>query len=195
MRFLNVGGCNKQIAVPAHFDGWEHQLLDIVAGPDVDVVCDAREIKERLAEKGYDAIYCSHNLEHFHRHDIPKVLQGFHYALEDDGFLHVRVPDMGAVFKAMAEGTAIDAPLYQSAVGPISALDMIYGHGGMIKESGQDFMSHKMGFTAELLVNTLYTYGFKKIYIGAGNMELTAFAFKEKPTDYHIELLNLKEHP
>lgn len=192
MRVLNVGGCSKHIAIPAHFDGWEHQLLDIVPGPDVDVVCDACEIKERLAEKGYDAVYCSHNLEHYYRHDIPKVLAGFLYALEDDGFLQVRVPDMGAVFKALADGRAIDEPLYQSDAGPITALDMIYGLGWQIEQSGCDFMCHKAGFTADLLGNTLFAAGFNQVFIGANGLELNAFAFKTKPTAYQVETLKLK---
>jgi len=34
---LNVGGGTKAIAIPAHFDGWRHDLLDIdpTGNPDV----------------------------------------------------------------------------------------------------------------------------------------------------------------
>ena len=43
-QFLNVGGGDKAIPVPPHFDGWTHHLLDIFERPGVDVVCDARRL-------------------------------------------------------------------------------------------------------------------------------------------------------
>ena len=85
-RVLNVGGGNKKIPIPEHYAGWEHLLLDIDPRGEPDIVCDARELRS-LGESRFDAIYCSHNLEHYYRHDVLKVLAGMHHVLRDDGFV------------------------------------------------------------------------------------------------------------
>ena len=63
-RVLNVGGASKAIPIPQHYAGWEHVLLDVDPNQEPDIVCDARELVE-LPAGGFDAIYCSHNLEHY----------------------------------------------------------------------------------------------------------------------------------
>ena len=52
-RVLNVGGHSKSIAIPPHFAGWEHLLLDIDASVHPDVLCDARELAT-LAPQQFD---------------------------------------------------------------------------------------------------------------------------------------------
>lgn len=94
--FLNVGGASKQHAVPAHYAAWQHVLLDIAAGPGVDVVMDARKLST-LPPGQYDAVYNSHNLEHYYQHEVPKVLEGFAHILKPDGFVEIHVPNMHGV--------------------------------------------------------------------------------------------------
>ena len=94
-RVLNVGGGSKEIPIPEHYEGWEHVLLDIDAARKPDVVCDARELS-KLPAGLYDAVYCSHNLEHYWRHDVPRVLKGFAHVLGAHGFAEVAVPDVKA---------------------------------------------------------------------------------------------------
>src|SRR4051812_19058162 len=96
--FLNVGGGNKNIPLPAYYEGWEHVLLDIDPKGKPDVVCDARQLSQ-LPTSQYDAIYCSHNLEHYYHHDVAKVLAGFLHVMKDNAFAHIRVPDMGELMK------------------------------------------------------------------------------------------------
>ena len=43
-KVLNVGGNNKSIALPPHYAGFEHLLLDIDPAGSPDIVCDAREL-------------------------------------------------------------------------------------------------------------------------------------------------------
>src|SRR6516164_8820387 len=90
---LNVGGGSKNIPIPAYFDGWEHILLDIDPAGNPDIVCDARELLS-LAPLQFDAVYCSHNLEHYYKHETAAVLRGFLHILKMDGFAEIRVPDM-----------------------------------------------------------------------------------------------------
>jgi hypothetical protein len=66
-RVLNVGGNSKSIPLPPHFSGYKHVLLDIDPKSSADIVCDARRLSE-LEKEEFDAVYCSHNLEHYYRH-------------------------------------------------------------------------------------------------------------------------------
>jgi SAM-dependent methyltransferase len=164
-RVLNVGGGSKSIAIPSHYDGWEHLLLDVDPRGKPDIVCDARNLMSLPASQ-FDAVYCSHNLEHYYRHDAMKVLDGFRHVLKSDGFAEIRVPDLQAVIaRVTASGMDLGDVLYQSLAGPITVLDVIYGLGREIESSGQDFYAHKSGFTPKLLRETLERAGFVAVYV------------------------------
>lgn len=180
-KVLNVGGNNKSIALPPHYAGFEHLLLDIDPAGSPDVVCDARELKSLQAGQ-FDAVYCAHNLEHYYRHDVPRVLAGFMHVLKDSGFAHIRVPDIHDLMKSTIErGLDIEDVLYESEAGPIMVLDVLYGHGEQIARSGQDFFAHKTGFTNKSLLAALHAAGFSKVFSRTGMMEIDALAFKGKP--------------
>lgn len=190
-RFLNVGGNNKAIATQPFFEGWEHHLLDIDPKGKPDLLCDARELTT-LPGATYDAVYCSHNLEHYYAHDVPRVLAGFHHVLKPDGFAHIRVPDLPAVFEALRQRNVdVDEPLYDSSAGPMSALDVIYGWRKQIAASGVDFYAHKTGFSRKSLITTLQRAGFAHVFVGQGFLEVSALAFKQPPIDEYKKLLGL----
>jgi SAM-dependent methyltransferase len=190
-KVLNVGGNNKNIAIPPHFAGFEHLLLDIDPRSAPDVLCDARELSS-LAGAQFDAVYCSHNLEHYYRHDVRRVLAGFVHVLKPDGFAQVLVPDLHAVMKAtMERGLDVEDVLYQSPAGPINVLDVLYGYGVEIERSGQDFYAHKTGFTQKSLVRAMQQAGFGPVYSGVGDLEVNALAFKAMPDDATRKLLGL----
>ena len=190
-KVLNVGGNSKDIQIPSQYSGWKHVLLDIDPRGNPDIVCDARKLMS-MSKNEYDAIYCSHNLEHYYRYDVRKVLSGFLHVLREDGLAHVRVPDIDALMKiVVAKKMDIDDFLYQSPAGPITVRDVIYGYGVEIEKSGNDFFSHKTGFSPKSLTKLLNECGFPIIYVNLGNIEIEAFAFKEKPTDNIKNLFNL----
>lgn len=194
-RLLNVGGNSKNIAMPAMYEGWEHVLLDIDPAGKPDIVCDARQLSQ-LRGSEYDAVYCSHNLEHYHRHDAVKVLAGFRHVLRQDGFVHIRVPDIGELIRIVAQRNLdIDDFLYQSPAGPIKVRDVFYGYGAEIERSGNDFYAHKTGFTEKSLVALLRHCGFSYVFSKAGNLEIGAIAFKDRPTEYARTLLKLPPTP
>ena len=144
-KVLNVGGNSKDIALPDIYNGWTQVWLDIDPAVNPDVLCDARELLS-LTGNTYDAIYCSHNLEHYYRHDVKKVLAGFYHVLKKDGFVHIRVPDMAAVMRTFVENDMdINDVLYESPAGPITIQDVMYGWGKEIERSGNDFFAHKTG--------------------------------------------------
>ena len=181
-KVLNVGGNSKTTRMPAHFDGWQQLYLDIDPRWKPDVLCDARLLSSQPAQQ-FDAIFCSHNLEHYYAHDGLKVLDGFLHVLIDTGFAEVVVPDIRATMTAMLENSLdIEDPLYQSPAGPISAHDVIYGYGPEIEKSGQDFMAHKTGFTQKSLLATLTRAGFPFVFSQLRTFEVRALAFKVAPT-------------
>lgn len=188
-KVLNVGGNDKAIPIPPCFDGWQHDLLDIDPQGNPDVLCDARELW-RLPPRQYDAIYCSHNLEHYHRHEVINVLKGFKIVLKKDGFIFVRVPDIDAVMRRVIEqGLDIDDVLYDAACGPILVRDVIYGYHVKIERSGNDFFAHKTGFTEKSLLNVLRDNGFISISTWCGNLEVAALAFLTQPEKIRSDAL------
>jgi hypothetical protein len=190
-RVLNVGGNDRNIKLPALYDGWSSVLLDIDPRGKPDVLCDARELV-RLPAAQYDAVYCSHNLEHYYRHDVAKVLAGFLHVMKDDAFAHIRVPDLGELMQVVAEKKLdIDDVLYTAPAGPITVRDVIYGYGVEIERSGHDYYAHKTGFTRKSLIAVLRKAGFTHVYTGVGNLEIAAFAFKAEPGADASRLLNL----
>jgi SAM-dependent methyltransferase len=192
-RVLNVGGNNKAISLPLPYDGWEHILLDIDPRGMPDVVCDARELTS-LPGGAYDSVYCSHNLEHYYRHDAAKVLVGFAHVLKPDGFVLLRVPDVGLVMHTVVEqGLDIDDVLYQSPAGPITVRDVFYGYGVEIERSGNDFYAHKTGFTKKSLKAFLEVNGFPWVLTGTGSWEVTALAFMNEPTEFALNLFGLSD--
>lgn len=192
-KVLNVGGNNKTIPLPPHYQGWQHVLLDIDLKGKPDIVCDAREMT-RLPKSEYDSIYCSHNLEHYYRHDVAKVLAGFRHVLKEDGFVYLRVPDLGTLMRMVVEKNMdIDDFLYQSPAGPITVQDVIYGYGAKIERSGQDYFAHKTGFTEKSLQAVLKASGFPWVFSIVGDLEIQAVAFTNKPSEYAAELFKLPQ--
>jgi ubiquinone/menaquinone biosynthesis C-methylase UbiE len=167
-------------------------LLDGDPQGSPDIVCDARELTTLPAGQ-FDAVYCSHNLEHYYRHDVPKVLAGFMHVLANHGFAQIRVPDIREVMRVSIEKDLdIEDVLYQSDAGPIMVLDVLYGHGVEIEQSGQDFYAHKTGFTVKSLYKILLEAGFAKIFCTLGNLEINAVAFKTEPGEAAKAFFNLR---
>ncbi len=181
---LNVGGGSKAIPIPSHYNEWNHVLLDVSNRGNVDVVLDARLLE--TSDQKYDAIYCSHNLEHYFRHDCATVLRGFRHVLKSDGFAEIRVPDVASVFNAVqTRDLDIDDVLYTSGGGPITVHDVIYGWRKEIERSGEDFYAHKRGFTEKTLSADLVNAGFEAVWVARDEelFELRAMAFMSTPNE------------
>jgi len=190
MLVLNVGGGANR-GLPRQYEGWEQVLLDIDPAVQPDVVCDAKEMR-RLPAAKYDAIYCSHSLEHFYTHEVPQVLAGFLHVLKPTGFAHIEVPDMSQVFRAIVQGNRdIGDIFYQSSAGPIAFHDVIYGFGKMVA-SGNLYYCHKTGFTEKSLGQAITRAGFKKVMTAIdGSANLYAYGFKRRPTKAQLMRLGL----
>jgi len=189
-RVLNVGGNSKAIPLPPQYAGFQHLLLDVDEKVSPDVLCDAKEL-DSLEANQFDAVYCSHTLEHFYPHDVPKVLKGFLHVLKDDGFAQIIVPDiMGAMRLVVERNMDIEDVLYVSPSGPITLRDMLYSYSVFVEKS-PEFMSHKTGFSPKSLAAAVQSAGFKIIFSASGDFNATVLAFKNAPTQAARELFNL----
>ena len=192
-RVLNVGGGNKSIAIPEWYAGWDHLLLDVDSRGQPDIVCDARRL-DTLPGDQFDAVYCSHNLEHYYKHDALRVLNGMRHVLKPEGFAEIRVPDITSVVRRMVMcNMDIEDVLFTSPAGPITIRDVLYGWAVEIERSGQDFYAHKNGFTAASLSELIRAAGFQTGYvlIFPDAYELRSYAFRSAPTPEQRVLLGL----
>ena len=184
-RLLNVGGGSKQIPIPPYYKGYEHHLLDIDASLRPEVLMDARTL-DNLEADCYDAVYCSHNLEHYYAHEVPMVLAGFSHIIKPDGFVDIRVPDLEGVIKHMVENkVGLDGDLYKAQNGRmIRPIDIFYGESFTIASSCREYMSHKTGFSRATLVKALNKAGFMHTALPKrGLFEICIIGFLNNPSD------------
>ena len=105
----------------------------------------------------------SHNREHLWSHEVPLALAEFDRVLRPGGFALVTMPDLRQGAALVAEGN-LEGPAYVSALGPIAALDMLYGFRPALAE-GNAFMAHRTGFTAASLTAHLQRAGFAEVRV------------------------------
>ena len=80
-----------------------------------------------LDDGSVDAVCADSTLQHLHAHDVEPALRELRRVLKPNGFAFVQVPDLREVARHVADGR-LEEPLYLSPAGPISPLDILYGH-------------------------------------------------------------------
>ncbi|WP_420136213.1 class I SAM-dependent methyltransferase [Sphingomonas sp.] len=191
-RVLHVGCGSATIAkMPEGFqDGsWEEVRFDINPGVRPDIVGTITDMSA-VADDSVDAVYSSHNIEHVFPHEVDGVLAEFRRVIKADGFVVVTCPDLEVVARHIAEGRLED-PLYVSPAGPISPLDILYGHIAAIRR-GEVYMAHRTGFTAKTLAQHGRQAGFPALGVRRrpNQFDLWMIATKvDASTDYLTELL------
>jgi len=178
--FLHVG-CgrhNKSNLEGFNNDNWKEIRFDINKDVKPDIVGSLTNMKS-VETASVDALYSSHNIEHIYPHQVSIALREFHRVLKEDGMAVIKCPDLQSVCEAVAQDKLLE-PLYDSPAGPISPIDIIYGHRQPISK-GNEYMAHKGGFTYSVLNGVLYGAGFKSRIGGKkGNWNLWIVAFKQK---------------
>ena len=179
---LNVGcGYPLRQKLHPHFHGseWQEMRLDLDPAVQPDIICSITDMSP-VAGDSIDAIWSSHNLEHLQRHEVPLALSEFLRVLKPQGLLAMTLPDLRQVAQLVVEGRLEDQA-YTSLSGPITALDMIFGHTASLAR-GNQFMAHRTGFTAKTLYNVLIQAGFIEITLRQGSsFDLWATAYKPVP--------------
>jgi len=141
-------GCGKT-PLPEFLHGCTETRLDIDPSTAPDVVASMSDIG---AIGPFDAIWCSHSLEHLKPADGISALREFVRVLASGGYAMIVVPDLEGV-------RPTNEVLYEAAVGPITGLHMFYGHDGM----DNPHMLHRTGFISETLKVALEAAGFAKV--------------------------------
>ena len=165
---LNVGcGYPLRQKLHPHFHGpgWREIRLDLDPAVKPDIVCSITDISP-VAADAVDAVWSSHNLEHLQRHEVPLALAEFLRVLKPGGLLLLTLPDLQQVARFIVEDRLEDSA-YLSQSGPITPLDMIFGHTASLAR-GNQFMAHRTGFTARTLHKLLIEAGFSDVTLRQG---------------------------
>jgi hypothetical protein len=167
-RLLHVGcGMSPPDKLPPIFQSpvWREIRMDIDVRVKPDVVGSITDM-HAIANASVHAIWSSHNLEHVNSFEVPKVLAEFLRVLQPDGFALLTLPDLRAVARRIADDQLTE-PLYMSASGPISPLDIVFGHQASMA-AGNGYMAHRTGFTARSLGQALIDAGFAEVRVHEG---------------------------
>jgi predicted SAM-dependent methyltransferase len=165
---LNAGcGANTPSSLHAVFRNslWEETRLDLDRAVAPDIIGSLTDLSA-ISDASFDAIWCSHSLEHLHGHDVPNALSEFRRVLQPDGFALITTPDLEAIAELVVSGRLEDVA-YTSPAGPITALDMIFGHAASIQQ-GSHYMAHNTGFTADRMGHLLIDCGFTEALVIRG---------------------------
>ncbi|MBL4621599.1 MAG: methyltransferase domain-containing protein [Immundisolibacteraceae bacterium] len=184
-RVLHVGCGPKQVDnLPALFRGEEWQEIRLDIDPDVgpDIIGSITDMKA-VNDADFDALFSSHNLEHLYPHEVPSAVREFARVLKPDGYALIACPDMQSVAAVVAQGN-LDETLYDSQVGPIAAIDIMFGLRPQLA-AGNLFMAHRTAFTQQTLAKAIVKNGFTraKVIRNEKKYSLLAYAYREQ----HLE--------
>jgi SAM-dependent methyltransferase len=187
-RILNAGAghLSTRGIAPAFRNGsWEEVRLDIDPSVNPNVLGSITEMRD-FPKHCFDAVWSSHTLEHLFAHEVPQALRECKRVLKPGGFAIFMCPDLESVAEHLTKYGPVHVA-YESAAGPITALDMLYGHQASVAE-GRFSMAHKTGFTAERLGNLLLGAGFPTVHVRRDErFEICALAFAEDADQERIQ--------
>lgn len=156
---LNVGAGKSTIASSIFAEdlvGLKEYRMDIDKKNDPDICADVTNLSGVESEI-VDVVYTSHMLEHLDYFKVIPVIKDFLRITKKGGFVRAVVPNLKAIAAEIARGDLLP-PVYQSPGGPISPIDILFGHRESIVR-GQEPMRHKTGFTKESFQSMLNAAG------------------------------------
>jgi SAM-dependent methyltransferase len=159
---VNVGCGPHGSPLPAYFDGWRQLRVDIDESAAPDVLADLTDLSP-IPGGIADAVWASHCVEHLYAHEVSVALTEFRRILRSDGFACMIVPDLQTVAQHVA-ANRMHEPLYQSASGPITPHDMLFGFGAAIAV-GRTSMAHRCGFTPGMLEQYFHERVFAEVVL------------------------------
>lgn len=187
-RVLNAGSgplSPRQLHPVFESGRWSETRIDIDPLAHPDVIGSVTDLATSFPPASFDAIWSSHSLEHLHRHEVPQALAEFRRVLKPHGFVLIRCPDLETVASLLVEHGP-DHVAYMSPVGPITPLDMIYGHAASIAR-GKTFMAHHTGFTCASLGAGLLQAGFPTVLATRDRFDLWALALMDDADKLQIQ--------
>jgi len=189
--FLHVGcGPKRKDRTTRGFNTpeWTEIRLDIDASVRPDVVGTMTDMSV-VPDESVDAVFSSHNIEHLYPHEVPIALAEFRRVLRPEGAVVMTCPDLQTVCALVADNKLLE-PAYQSGAGPISPLDILYGHRAAM-EQGNLFMAHRTGFTRDTLAQEMRQAGFGTVFVRRRPqfLDLWTVATKSVTTAEHVQAL------
>lgn len=148
---LHVGCGSERLNLPDH----EEITVDAEQKWNPDIVADFRSIPRE--PNSCDVVFAKHCLEHIPWPEVLPTLTHWKSLLRPGGKVHVRVPDLECVARAIVF-RSLDHVMYQSPMGPVTARSMLYGHEPDI--GTHPGMRHQTGFTEKTLMGVLKEAGF-----------------------------------
>jgi SAM-dependent methyltransferase len=180
-RVLNAGAGSPHTR-PIHRlfakSNWQEIRIDIDPANKPDVVGSVADMRAAFPVQCFDAIWSSHILEHLYAHEVPLALLEFRRVLKSDGFALISSPDLEVAVSLIID-RGIDEVAYPSPAGPITALDLLYGHSASIAR-GKVHMAHKTGFTCVSLGQRLIDAGFATVLGKQRDFDLWMLALMEQ---------------
>ena len=194
--FLNVGcGPLVEAKIKGFDDDWKEIRFDIDENVNPDILGTLTDMN--LIKTGsVDAVHSAYNIDHIYPHEVPVALKEFYRVLNDDGIVVIRCPDIQTVCEAIVNDKLLE-PIYDSPVGPISPIDIIYGNRQEIA-GGLNYMTKKCGFTYSVLDAAFFEAGFKIRYGGRmpyNGGELALVAFKQQKSEEEITKIAIPFFP
>lgn len=146
MRMLHAG-CGGA-ALPEIFDGrYEEVRLDLDPAAKADIFASITAMGE-IGQ--FDLVYSSHCVEHLYPDEVQEALAECYRVTASGGSTIVIVPDLEGV-------EATDEIILESAIGPLSGLDLIYG---CRFDRHRPHMAHHSGFVSKTLEAAMRQAGF-----------------------------------
>ncbi len=180
-RVLNAGsGPRSARGVHSAFVGedWQEIRIDIDPAAAPDVIGSITDMASIFPAESFEAVWSSHILEHLYAHEVPAALSEFKRVLKPYGFALITSPDLESVASFILDH-GLDQVAYTSPAGPVSALDMLFGHSASVA-NGHLHMAHKSGFTCASLGQRLVDAGFATVLATRERFDLWAVALMEQ---------------
>ena len=114
--------------------GWLELRLDIDEAVQPDILGSMTDMRAVKSES-VDAVFSSHNIEHLYPHEVPQALAEFLRVLRPEGFAIITCPDLQSVAELIAKDKLAEEA-YHSPAGPITPLDILYGHRSAMAAAG-----------------------------------------------------------
>jgi hypothetical protein len=166
-RVLHVGcgqpGTHRLHACFRTGEAWEEIRIDVDPRVKPDIVCSTVDMS------------ASHTVEHLWDHEVLPAFGEFRRVINDTGFLLLRCPDLRAIALTLIEH-GVEHVAYESPAGPITPLDMLFGHRASVA-AGNSYMAHHTGFTDERIGELLTEVGFAEVRTRTENLDLWTVAF------------------
>jgi SAM-dependent methyltransferase len=187
-RVLNAGSGSyaaRKIHPVFARDVWQEIRIDIDPRAKPDMVASITDLRSSFVPQSFDAIWSSHTLEHLYAHEVPSALAEFKRVLKPDGFALITSPDLEAVASLIVDH-GLDHVAYTSPIGPITPLDMLFGHSDSIA-SGHLYMAHKTGFTCASLGRHFVDAEFPVVLVKRQGLDLWALGLMQEADQANIQ--------